>query len=84
MGKFVYRNEDCICKMHAFYDKSMASLNVDYTDFYIQTSFGKTHIVDIGDKNKKPLFTLHGGNGINPLNIRFIPSAVRKISYHSS
>ena len=74
MGKFVYRNKDCMCKMHAFYDKSMASLNVDYTDFYIQTSFGKTHIVDIGDKNKKPLFTLHGGNGINPLNIRlFLP-----------
>lgn len=74
MGMFVYKNEGYMQTMHAFYDKSMASLHVDYTDFYIQTSFGKTHIVDVGDKNKKPLFTLHGGNGINPLNIRlFLP-----------
>lgn len=74
MGIFVYKNEDCMRKMHAFYDKSMASLHVDYSDFYIQTSFGRTHVVDVGDKDKEPLFTLHGGNGISPLNIRlFLP-----------
>lgn len=72
MGIFVYKNEDCMRKMHAFYDKSMASLHVDYSDFYIQTSFGRTHVVDVGDKDKEPLFTLHGGNGISPLNIRLL------------
>lgn len=74
MGNFVYKNEECLHKMHAFYDKSLASLNIDYTESYIHTSFGKTHIIDVGDKNNKPLFTLHGGNGISPLNIRlFLP-----------
>jgi len=74
MGKFVYKNEESMNKIHAFYDKSLASLDVDYDDFYIQTSFGKTHIVVYGDKNKKPIFTLHGGNGINPLNMHlFLP-----------
>jgi len=74
MGKFVYKNEESMKKIHAFYDKALASLNVDYEDFNIQTSFGKTHILIVGDKNKKPLFTLHGGNGINPLNLQlFLP-----------
>jgi len=49
-------------------------LYVEYSDLYIQTSFGKTHVIIVGDKTKKPIFTLHGGNGINPLNIRlFLP-----------
>ncbi|HEX2944742.1 MAG TPA: alpha/beta fold hydrolase [Clostridia bacterium] len=74
MKMFVYKSQECMNRMHSFYDKSLELLNVEYSDSYIQTSFGKTHIVCIGDKKKKPLFTLHGGNGISPLNIRlFLP-----------
>ena len=74
MGKFIYKNKESMHKMYAFYDKALALLNTEYTDFYVQTSFGKTHIVIIGDTQKKPLFTLHGGNGITPLNVRlFLP-----------
>ena len=74
MGKFVYKNKECMQKMHDFYDKSLTLLNVEYKESYIDTSFGKTHIVIVGDTTKKPIFTLHGGNGISPLNIRlFLP-----------
>lgn len=60
--------------MHEFYDKALNSLNVNYEEQYIGTTFGKTHVLIIGDKNKRKLITLHGGNGISPLNIRiFIP-----------
>ncbi len=30
-GKFVYKNEDSMKKMHAFYDKTLASLDVPYS-----------------------------------------------------
>ena len=61
-------------KMHEFYDKALNSLNVNYEEQYIGTTFGKTHVLIIGDKKKRKLITLHGGNGISPLNIRiFIP-----------
>lgn len=74
MGKYVYKNKECMEKMHHFYDKAMASLEVDYKEYYVKTSFGRTHIVIYGDRKKKPIITLHGGNGINPLNIRlFLP-----------
>ena len=31
-GKFVYKNEDSLKKMHEFYDKTLASLDVPYSE----------------------------------------------------
>ena len=74
MGKFVYKNKECMDKMHEFYDKALNSLNINYEKQYIGTTFGKTHVLIIGDTKKRKMITLHGGNGISPLNIRiFIP-----------
>jgi len=71
---FVYKNQESMEQILSFYDRSLASLQVDIEEEYVQTSFGKTHVVYAGDRTKKPLFTLHGGNGIAPLNIRlFLP-----------
>lgn len=73
-GKYVYKSEKSRKLIFDFYDKAMKSLNVGYKYEYIDTSFGKTHVLIIGDCNKTPIFTLHGGNGISPLNIRlFLP-----------
>ena len=68
-GKFVYKDRESMAKMHAFYDKAMDSLNITYREEYIDTSYGKTHIIIAGDESKPHIFTLHGGNGITPLNI---------------
>lgn len=70
MKKFVYRNIDCMNEMHDFYDKALKALSVIYEEKMIRTTYGETHILVIGDKSKKPILTLHGGNGINPLNIK--------------
>ena len=73
-GKFVYKNKKSMEKMNKFYDKSLKSLQISYKEKYINSSYGKTHILVVGDENKTPIFTLHGGNGISPLNIRlFLP-----------
>ena len=48
--------------------------SLNYEKQYIGTTFGKTHVLIIGDTKKRKMITLHGGNGISPLNIRiFIP-----------
>lgn len=61
-------------KMNKFYDKSLESLQISYKEKYITSSYGKTHILIVGDENKTPIFTIHGGNGISPLNIQlFLP-----------
>ena len=68
--KFVYKNKKSMIEIYKYYDKAMDSLNIDYKEKYIHTSFGKTHIIIAGDESKPPLFTLHGGNGITPLNLK--------------
>ena len=79
-GRFVYKNAESMEKMHSFYDKALASLQVPYREEYIDTSYGKTHVLILGDEKKAPIFTLHGGNGISPLNIRLFLPLLEKYS----
>ncbi len=73
-GKFVYKNEDSMKKMHEFYDKTLASLDVLYSEDWFDTSFGKTHCLLVGDPGKPRICTIHGGNGITTLNLKlFLP-----------
>ena len=72
--KFVYKNEDSLKKMHEFYDKTLASLDVPYSEEYFDTSFGQTHCLLVGDPEKPRICTIHGGNGITSLNLKlFLP-----------
>ncbi|PWT25852.1 alpha/beta fold hydrolase [Butyrivibrio fibrisolvens] len=73
-GKFIYKNEDSMKKMHEFYDKTLASLDVPYSEDYFDTSFGRTHCLLVGDPKKPRICTIHGGNGITTLNLKlFLP-----------
>lgn len=78
MKNFVYKNKEYMIKIHEFYDKALDSLNIEYEEMYINTSYGRTHILIFGDKAKEKIFTLHGGNGINPLNIRIFKPLLEK------
>ena len=69
-GKFVYKNEESLKKMQEFYDKTLASLKVEYTESYFDTTFGKTHCLLVGDTSKPKICTIHGGNGISTLNLK--------------
>lgn len=64
MSKYVYKNLDSEKRIHDFYDKTLNNLKIDYHEQYIETSFGKTHLLTIGSLDKPAIFTLHGGNGI--------------------
>ncbi len=73
-GKYVYKNEKGMNKMHEFYDRTLASLNVPYVEDFFETSFGKTHCLLVGDPEKPKICTIHGGNGIATLNLKlFLP-----------
>ncbi|SDA66211.1 Pimeloyl-ACP methyl ester carboxylesterase [Butyrivibrio sp. INlla18] len=73
-GKFVYKNEDSMKKMQEFYDKTLVSLDVPYSEERFNTSFGQTHCLFVGDTEKPRICTIHGGNGITTLNLKlFLP-----------
>ena len=72
--KFVYKNENSMKKIHEFYDKTLASLDVPYSEACFDTSFGQTHCLLVGDPEKPRICTIHGGNGITTLNLKlFLP-----------
>ena len=74
MGKFVYKNEDAMRQMHAFYDRTLEALGVPYTESVFDTTFGQTHSLLVGDSSKPAICTIHGGNGITTLNLKlFLP-----------
>ena len=58
-GKFIYKNEDRMKKMHEFYDKTLASLDVPYSEACFDTSFGQTHCLLVGDMEKPRICTIH-------------------------
>lgn len=69
-GIFVYKDQESMNKLIGFYDKAMQDLNIPFTEEYIDTSYGRTHVVTAGDETKPKIFTIHGGNGTTPVNLK--------------
>lgn len=64
-----YRSDECRTKSLALYDKQIAKLNMQFSDIYVKTSFGRTHLIETGNKSGKPLLVFHGGNSTTAYNL---------------
>ncbi len=51
------------------YNAQIARLDMPYHDIFVQTSFGRTHIVETGNMEGKPLLVFHGGNSTTAYNL---------------
>ena len=72
--KSIYKSPKGEKEMMNFYDKLLSQLEIEYEEIMVDTRFGFTHVLVVGDKDLPPLVTIHGGNGINPLNLGlFLP-----------
>lgn len=65
----VYKSKEGKFKSLALYDKQLLKLNIPFSDIYVETSFGKTHIVETGNRMGKPLLVFHGGNSTTAYNL---------------
>lgn len=70
MCKGVYKSSSCRDKMMSLYDKQMESLNIEYEDVYVDTRFGKSHLIKTGNPEGKPILIFHGGNSTTPYSLR--------------
>ncbi|UCG00339.1 MAG: alpha/beta hydrolase [Candidatus Heimdallarchaeota archaeon] len=64
--KSIYRSPEGKTYLLKIYDRHMRALNTEFEDIYVQTRFGRTHIVNLGNKDATPLMCLHGGNSFTP------------------
>ena len=69
MQKTIYRSEEGKQKILELYDRQLKRLNVPYRDLYVETSFGKTHLIETGSLEGEPLLLFHGGNATTAYNL---------------
>lgn len=65
----IYKSKEGKEKSLALYDEQLSKLNVPFSDIYVNTSFGKTHLIETGNKAGKPLLVFHGGNATTAYNL---------------
>ncbi|WP_271327916.1 alpha/beta hydrolase [Lactococcus muris] len=68
--KSIYRNEQSKKTVWKLYDRQMEDLKIPYTDLFIDTSFGKTHLIECGNLRGEPLLVFHGGNSTTAYNLK--------------
>ncbi|MCB0583008.1 MAG: alpha/beta hydrolase [Phaeodactylibacter sp.] len=59
------------------YDQKLQELNIDYQEEDIRTAFGKTRVLNTGDKGRPPLLLIHGANGCAPVALEAYPNLGR-------
>ena len=69
MMKSIYRSEEGKKRILELYDAQLSRLTLPYKDIYVDTSFGKTHLIETGNIDKEPLLVFHGGNATTAYNL---------------
>lgn len=65
----IYKSVTGKQKSLELYDFQMDRLGITYSDIYIMTSFGQTHIIETGNDRGKDLVIFHGGNSTTAYNL---------------
>ena len=66
----IYRSPQAKEAVLTLYDEQMQDLQIPYEDLYVNTSFGRTHVIECGNKDGKSLLVLHGGNVTTAYNLQ--------------
>ena len=70
----LYQSEAGKKEILARYDQKLSELNISYETRYIDTSYGKTHVIVTGDAANPPLILVHGSNGCAPIALECYPN----------
>lgn len=70
MSNYIYKSKQGEKIIKDLYDQQVKSLDVDYEDLYVDTRYGKTHVLKIGNADAKPIILFHGGNSTAPYSLK--------------
>lgn len=65
----IYKSEKGKQEILELYNRQMKRLSVPYSDKYVSTSFGETHLIETGNPAGIPLLVFHGGNATTAYNL---------------
>ena len=63
----LYKSEEGYEKMMSWYERVSDEITVVHKSIFADTRFGKTHIIEAGDANQKPVLLIPGVAGCAPL-----------------
>ena len=62
MDANIYKTKEGEKIVKELYDRQVQSLGVEYEDIFVDTRYGRTHILKSGRQNAKSILLFHGGN----------------------
>jgi pimeloyl-ACP methyl ester carboxylesterase len=79
MGKeTIYKSEQGKARIQQHYEDYLQTLDFPVERRYIDTRFGKTHLLVAGPAEGKPLFVFQGGNCINPMTMSWFSQLTKE------
>ena len=67
----IYKSQKGKQEILELYDRQLQRLELPYSDIWVKTSFGETHLVETGNLLGEPLLVFHGGNATTAYNLLF-------------
>lgn len=70
----LFKSESGKKRIIDLYNQKLDALKIEASSFYLDTSFGKTHILKTGREDAPPLILIHGSNGCAPIALDCYPN----------
>jgi pimeloyl-ACP methyl ester carboxylesterase len=70
--KSIYKSAKSKSKLMELYEEKLESLQIDYEEIDVKTSFGRTRVIKAGNENSKTIVLFHGINAGAPLTLEAV------------
>lgn len=74
----LYKSESGKQEILELYHSKLESLGIEYLERNLNTSFGNTHVIQVGEASKPPLIIVHGSNACAPISLETYPNLAKK------
>ncbi|WP_306013428.1 MULTISPECIES: alpha/beta fold hydrolase [unclassified Allomuricauda] len=69
-----FKSQEGKSKILSLYNRKLQELNIDYSEKLVDTKFGKTNVIQVGDANLPSLMLIHGTGGCAPQILASFPN----------
>ena len=73
-----FKSKDGKEKIIRLYNQKLKELNIEYSEQLVETKYGKTNVIQVGDNNFPPLVLIHGTGGCAPQILDSFPNLASK------
>lgn len=80
--KSIYKNNQAKIDLMNLYDQKLDQLQIDYTNIDVESSFGRTRVVQCGNPSAKKIVMFHGYSAGSPITIEAVKGLLDKYCFY--